>query len=447
MTSAAHGPIVACDKLYLTGGEEELARRRGRQRGYLRQEGPSWIGYWWEEVRLKDGTLDWHRVSRVVSRITRTSDKGRESKVTRHEAQRVFQETILDKLEVRSLNPQSLATLKEFVELKFRPTLIINRRRKTREHWRNMLDNHILPALGSKQLREIRPDDVQNLVLQKLAAGLQPQTVWHVRTSISTLFKKAKLIGWYSGDLPTYGIEMPELIHQERTALTRAQAIDLLERLPLVTRAMALVLAMTGLRIGELCGLRWKRVNLASEPVAMNSETLAPFSIAVREAYVRVYGKGIENSERGGRYQEVKTRKSRRDVPLVALAVRVLEDVSAASKFTKPDDPVFAGRNGTPIDAHNELARKLKPALIELGLPDASWHSLRHTMATFADQAGLTEAERQRLLGHSNASMTRHYTHAEMARMRGPMEQMAEGFDGVMGRPQKVVEIDRKKAG
>lgn len=425
---------------------EDMARRRGRQSGYLRQEGPSWIGYWWEEVRLKDSTLDWHRTSRVVCKTTRTSEKGREIKVTKHEAQRVFQETILDKLEIRSINPQSLATLKEFVELKFRPVLVL-KRRKTQEHWRNMLDNHILPVLGGKQLREVRPDDVQNLVLKKVALGLSPQTVWHVRTAISTLFKKAKLIGWYSGDLPSYGVEMPKLVHEERQALTREQALDLLERLPHITRAIAVVLAMTGLRIGELCGLRWKHVNLTDTAVRVDNESLAPSCIAVREGFVRVYGKSLDAAQKGGKYQEVKTRKARRDVPLIALAVHVLEGVYAESKFTKPDDPVFAGRNGLPIDAHNELARKLKPALAEMGIPDASWHSLRHTMATFADQAGLTEAELRKILGHVNVSMTRHYTHAEIARVRGPMESMSEGFDGVMEKPRKVVEIDRKKAG
>lgn len=425
---------------------EDMARRRGRQSGYLRQEGPSWIGHWWEEVRLTDGRLDWRRTSRVVCKTTKTSDRGREVNVTKHEAQRIFQETILDKLEIRSLNPQSLATLKEFVEQKYRPSLVL-KRRKTQEHLRNMLDNHILPALANKQLRDVRPDDIENLILMKLAAGKSSQTVWHIRTTLSAIFKRAKRIGWYAGDLPTAGIEMPELVHAERQALTREQALDLLERLPHITRAIAVVLAMTGLRIGELCGLRWKRVNLTDAAVTMDNESLAASCIAVREGFVRVYGKSIEAAQKGGQYQDVKTRKARRDVPLVALAVHVLEGVYAESKFTKPDDPVFAGRNGMPIDAHNELARKLKPALAEMGIPDASWHSLRHTMATFADQAGLTEAERQKILGHANVSMTRHYTHAEMARVRVPMEQMAAGFDGVMEKPRKVVEIDRKKAG
>lgn len=446
MTTAAPDPTISrsVDMLNLFFQEgQDMGKTRGLQKGYLRAEGKSWIGYWWEEVRLTDGRLDWHRASRKICELTRTSESGRAVKITKHEAQRMFHDTILEKLEIRTTNPQSLATLKEFVELKFRPNLIL-KRRKTQEHWRNMLDNHILPTLGSKQLRDIRPDLVESLILIKVAAGKSPQTVWHIRTCISSLFKKAKRIGWYSGELPTFGIEMPKLTHRERTALSRGQAIVLLEHLPFTCRSMVLTLALTGLRIGELCGLRWSRVNLTEEKVSMGADQLAPKTIAVREAFVRVYGKQIKDEDKGGQFQGLKTPKSKRDIPLVPLVVKVLEKLQSESKFTKPEDPVFAGRNGTPIDAHNELSRRLKPILKALEMPPISWHDLRHTASTFASDAGLTEAERQKILGHADVRMTRSYTHAHDDLIRGAMGKMAEGLD-VMDKPAKVLEMPKRK--
>lgn len=420
-----------------------MGKTRGRQKGYLKSEGPSWIGYWWEEVRLSDGRVDWHRTSKKICPTTKTDEAGKSKKVIKTEAQKVFEKTILNALEIRTTNPQSLATLREFVDLKFRATLVLKRRRKTREHWKNMLDNHILPALGNKQLREIRPDLIEALIYSKLAEGKSSQTVWHIRTTLSTLFKKAKRIGWYSGDLPTYGIEMPELVHKERTALTREQAVTLLEHLPFIPRAMVLVLALTGLRIGELCGLKRYRANFTDAAVRMDGEQLQPFTIAVREAFVRVYGKELPAAEKGGQYQDVKSKKSRREIPLVPLAVKVLERVYADSKFKEPADPVFTGRTGKPIDAHNELTRKLKPVLDALKMPPISWHDLRHTAATFADQAGLTEAERQRILGHADGKTTRHYTHAHAELVRTAMGKMADGLD-LIDQPKKVVAIDKK---
>ena len=120
------------------------------------------------------------------------------------------------------------------------------------------------------------------------------------------------------------------------------------------------------------------------------------------------------SADQSGQYQEVKTRKSRRAIPLSALVARVLGQVYEYSEFKEPHAPVFAGRNGTPIDAHNELARRLKPALVKLKLPAISWHDLRDSAATFADQAGLTESERQRILGHASGRMTQHYTKANI---------------------------------
>jgi hypothetical protein len=118
------------DNLLVPREEQDMGKTRGRQKGYLRAEGRSWIGHWWEEIRLLDGRLYWHRTSKKICETTRISEAGRNVKVTKHEAQRVFQDTILDKLEIRTTNPQSLATLKEFVDLKFRPTLVLKRRRK-----------------------------------------------------------------------------------------------------------------------------------------------------------------------------------------------------------------------------------------------------------------------------------------------------------------------------
>src|SRR5271155_1861544 len=95
--------------------EHDMGRRRGRQKGYLRAESRSWIGFWWEEVRLADGHPDWHRMSRAICPTARISEEtGRTVKITKHTAQRIFQETVLDKLEIRTTNPQSLATLREF---------------------------------------------------------------------------------------------------------------------------------------------------------------------------------------------------------------------------------------------------------------------------------------------------------------------------------------------
>lgn len=65
------------------------------------------------------------------------------------------------------------------------------------------------------------------------------------------------------------------------------------------------------------------------------------------------------------------------------------------------------------------------------GAPWVTWHVLRHTCATLSDQAGLTVAEKQKLLGHATAAMSTHYTHPDMERMR-------LAWETVTGKPGKV---------
>jgi hypothetical protein len=176
-----------------------MPKRAGLQRGYLRIESGSWIGYYNERVfDPAMGKSRWMKRSVKVCPARKINAASmRTVKVPEAEARLLFEETVLSRLLVRSTNPSALATVRELWE-KVRPNLVM-KARKTQEHWRGMMDNHILPALGTKQLRDVRQDDVQALILDKIGQGYSPQTVWHIRIKITTLSKKAKAIGWYSG--------------------------------------------------------------------------------------------------------------------------------------------------------------------------------------------------------------------------------------------------------
>ncbi len=357
-----------------------MPKRAGLQTGYLRAEHGSWIGYWnervWDPTR---GKSRWIKRSIKVSPLTKINPATmRMVKVNKCEAQLLFENAVLSRIAVRTTNPPALATVQELWERKVQPQIIV-RARKTQEHWRNMMANHILPALGKRQLRDVRADDVQLLIAERMAKGLSPQTVWHIRTTITSLFKRAKGIGWFSGDLPTEGVQMPRMRHEDRQAMTRDQLTALIEALRSPAREVVAFLSMTGLRKSELQGLRWRRVNLTAEPVLCDGYVIAPFCIAVREQYLRVYGKHLGEKIDRGQWQDLKTREQgSRDVPLSTAAVELLTGIHSASKFKGAADPVFVSRTGTPINADNILRRDVKKALIALKLPATlDLHSLR----------------------------------------------------------------------
>jgi len=86
---------------------------------------------------------------------------------------------------------------------------------------------------------------------------------------------------------------------------------------------------------------------------------------------------------------------------------------------------VFASRNSTPLDAHNLLARILKPACKRVGLPSISWHSFRHTHATLLSDLGESLKTEQAQLGHARLSTTAEiYTHAVPASQRAAVEKL-----------------------
>ena len=122
-----------------------------------------------------------------------------------------------------------------------------------------------------------------------------------------------------------------------------------------------LLLALTGLRIGELLPLRWKHVKFSAN------------MIRVRETFYE------------GRFGPPKTRSSRRDVPM---SQSVREILGAMQGESGPDDVVFRSRGRTPIIQTNLANRVLQPACRKLGLPAVGWHSFRPTHGTLLGEVG-----------------------------------------------------------
>jgi integrase len=152
----------------------------------------------------------------------------------------------------------------------------------------------------------------------------------------------------------------------------------------------------TGMREGELLGLKWEDVDLeGKEPV-----------LRLRRALVRVGGKVTLG--------DLKTRKSRRSVRLISVAAealrshleRQLEEMERTGSLYLPGGLVFATESGSLINPSNLRNRSLKPLLKRAGLPNICFHDLRHTCATLLLSQGTHPKLVQELLGHATISMT-----------------------------------------
>jgi integrase len=151
----------------------------------------------------------------------------------------------------------------------------------------------------------------------------------------------------------------------------------------------------TGLRLGELLGLRWGDVDLPSA------------TLHVRRALVE--GRRGEPT-----FAEPKTSRSRRRIDLPCFAVAALERHRAKLRVAVlPTALVFATWDGRPLRRPNLHRRSWKPLLKRAGLPPIPFHALRHTAATMALAAGVNPKVVQERLGHSSIALTLDtYSHA-----------------------------------
>ena len=141
-------------------------------------------------------------------------------------------------------------------------------------------------------------------------------------------------------------------------------------------RTMALVAVLSGMRSGEIFGLRWRYVDFEER------------SILVAETVYR------------GRSSMPKTRASNRKVFIQDLALEVLKRLKSSGGG--PDDFVFCTSKGTPFNPNNVRGRVLIPACSRAGIPLIGWHDMRQTFATWSNPTGESLKALQTQLGHTN---------------------------------------------
>lgn len=374
-----------------------MARWRGEQRGSLKCTKTGWHGKWREYVEV-DGAVEWRQTGwrKLCGR-----DEGKARAI----------ELLNEKLAIANgpaAVPQGVATLAQFIEVRFRPDHVVTLKASGQDHYDWAL-GHIVPELGHHRMREISQPMVQMWLNGKAKRGLASQTVRHLRNALSAILRHAKGLGMWRGDLPTDLVRTPEVRHAAGVALTAEQVTALLCQLGEPYRTLVLLLASTGLRIGEALALDWEHVNLGEGIRRLGNGWLPGRTIAVRRNWTH------------GALGTLKTNNSVRNVP-------VTDEVAAALELHVEPGPwgwlVFPNRKGQPLDAHNIAARHLKPACVAAGVPRIGWHALRHTALTLMDQQGMSATEKRLIAGHGSERVTERYTHGFLDRARSLMPRV-----------------------
>jgi integrase len=266
------------------------------------------------------------------------------------------------------------------------------------------LEKHILPKLGTSPLRSLSRANIEACLLNLKLKGHGTSTVRNVRATFSTILQAAVERGYVEKNV-AHGIRIREtnVIRKERRFHGTAEIRMLLGALSEPCRTVVSIAVLTGMRIGEILALRWKRLDLLRG------------LLSVAETYS------------GGDFGSPKTKSSRRTIPISSVLQAIFEKHRAVSKSGSSEELVFQTPAGTPLDAHNLYNRELAPSCDRIGLARLSWHSFRHTHATLLSQTGEPLKTAQSLLGHSDLETTLAvYIHDVPDSQKRAVERVAE---------------------
>lgn len=275
---------------------------------------------------------------------------------------------------------------------------------KTRERESLFLNNHILPALGGMKLRDIKPLHVQKLFAGK--SDLAHDTQKGILRTLKTIFKSAQENGLVAKS-PCTGIVLSGAERVQKTPLAADQQAALVE-IVRDTRVYPFIMLglYAGLRREEILGLMWDCVHLDGK---------APY-ISVRRVVRFEKNDGVLSDK-------LKTRDSRRDIPIPPQLVACLKETKAktTSLFVCPG----TGGKHCGLAAFRQLWK-----FVERRNPPfyVTPHILRHTYITNLCAAGMDIKKIQYLAGHSNIQMTLNvYSHVT----QNTPELMGEIINGV----------------
>jgi integrase len=280
------------------------------------------------------------------------------------------------------------------------------RKRTTLTDYRSTIKNHLRPYFGSEDLGGLshQPEAFERYAAEKLSAGLAPKSVHNHLSLLGLIFRQAVRWRWVNEN-PLELVEPPPIHEPEVETLSQTEIARLLAAYRQLAvevgpdeawwyetaRRLTVLALSTGLRRGELLGLRWMDVELLEH------------RLHVRQAFVK------------GEMTTPKSRAGRRTLPLGSVAVGALEEQFRASRYQEPESIVFChDALGTPLDPTKltAYARKaFKAAAIDKRF--RPWHGLRHTALTETAAAGVPPIFVQAKAGHAQGSTTERYLHAE----------------------------------
>lgn len=284
--------------------------------------------------------------------------------------------------------------------------------------YEQLVKKHIIPTLGGRRADTLTGNSLSRFVNDKLAhgrldgkGGLSAKTVQDITIVVKSVLKLAEQEYGLADCSST--VKLPKAGQPEAHVLCGTDALRLeqhLRSVPDNSNAGILLCLYTGIRLGEVCALRWSDIDWDKH------------ILRIRKTVLRLPRQG-DDSERKTRLTltRPKTKCAEREIPLPSA---LWEYLSHIAKDQDADAYLLTGQAGRFMDPRTYQYR-FQSLLKRLGIAPVCFHSLRHTFATQSIQCGIDIKSLSEILGHATVEMTlKRYVHSSMEIKRRQMEQL-----------------------
>ncbi len=269
---------------------------------------------------------------------------------------------------------------------------------------------HIIPRLGGCLPASLNTQLAESFKRELIDEGLSAGTVKNILLILQSVLKYSSVR--LPGGLPDIQIQYPKQSHEEARVLSAQEQKRVVEYLQLdmdECKFGVLLALLTGLRIGELCALRWENISISAG------------TLRVEATMQRLKS---SDSTSGGKTRIVigtpKSDSSLRTIPLSKSAAALCR---------------YAGDRGPGAFVLTGEARYMEPRTLQYrfnrymrdcGLEGVHFHTLRHTFATRCVEVGFELKSLSEILGHANTSITMNrYVHSSLELKRDNMDKLS----------------------
>jgi len=312
---------------------------------------------------------------------------------------KTYQEVKLKLVEFKAIpipqNSSGKLTVKELFE-EWLLAVKLRVKESTYANYRMKADKHILPEFGGMIYEQLTVQMLHSFIENKLKCGLSAKYV----SDIIIVFKSmAKYISRVHGFRnPLADVILPKIEKKEMKLFSENQQNQLCNYLLKNsdnTSICVLLSLYTGLRIGEICGLKWGDIDFEKS------------ILTVRRTVQRIRT-GIHRTKLI--VDSPKSRSSQRSIPLPAFIINMLRNFRSSENFY-----ILSGNS--KITEPRTMQRKFKSILKKANLPSINYHALRHMFATNCIKLGFDVKTLSEILGHASVETTlNRYVHSSMER-------------------------------